>query len=48
MGSITVGTGGRVPHSSGDPGFGQGRGQPAKEGPQALAGPSSCDGPLEI
>ena len=28
-----------------DPGFGQGRGQPAKEGPQALAGPSSCDGP---
>ena len=26
-----------------DPGFGQGRGQPAKEGPQ-VAGPSSCHG----
>ena len=32
-------------NSVADPGFGQGRGQPAKEGPQALAGPSSCDGP---
>ena len=28
-----------------DSAFGQGRGQPAKEGPQALAGPLSCDGP---
>ena len=25
-----------------DPGFGQGRGQPVKEGPQALAGPLDC------
>ena len=29
-----------------DPGFGQGRGQPAKRGPQVVAGPSSCDGPF--
>ena len=28
-----------------DPGFGQGRGQPAKEGPPGPGGPSSCDGP---
>ena len=34
-------------HSSpvADPGFGQGRGQPAKEGPQALAAPQAVIGP---